>query len=91
MIVFVKAIKDSILHRLQIARGHLAKVISLVEEDAYCPEIIHQSQAVQAALSETDKIVLENHLKTCVADQIRQGKTNEVIDEVMKVLEGRRG
>jgi len=91
MIVFVKAIKDSILHRLKIAKGHLAKVISLVEEDAYCPEIIHQSQAVQAALSETDKIVLENHLKTCVADQIRQGKTNEVIDEVMKVLEGRRG
>jgi len=89
--VFVKAIKDSILHRLKIAKGHLAKVIALVEEDAYCPEIIHQSQAVQAALSETDKIVLENHLKTCVADQIRQGKTNEVIDEVMKVLEGRRG
>ena len=87
----VPAIKDSILHRLQIAKGHLSKVISLVEEDAYCPEIIHQSQAVQAALSETDKIVLENHLKTCVADQIRQGKTNEVIDEVMKVLDKRHG
>lgn len=89
--VFVSVIKNSILHRLQIAKGHLAKVISLVEEDAYCPEIIHQSQAVQAALSETDKIILENHLKTCVADQIRQGKTNEVIDEVMKVLDKRHG
>ena len=91
MIVFVITIKNSILHRLQIAKGHLAKVISLVEEGAYCPEIIHQSQAVQAALSETDKIVLENHLKTCVADQIRQGKTNEVIDEVMKVLDKHHG
>lgn len=64
----------------------MAKVITLVEGDAYCPEIIHQSQAVQAALLEVDKIILENHLKTCVADSIRQGKTNEVIDEVMKVI-----
>lgn len=87
MIVFVKAIKDSILHRLKISRGHLDKVISLVEADAYCPEVIHQSQAVQAALSEVDKIILEDHLKTCVAESIRQGKTNEVIDEVMKILE----
>lgn len=84
-------IKNSILHRLEIAKGHLAKVIALVEGDAYCPEIIHQSQAVQAALFEADKIVLENHLKTCVADSIRQGKTNEVIDEVMKVIDQRHG
>lgn len=82
-------IKDSILHRLKIAKGHLAKVIALVESNAYCPEIIHQSQAVQAALSEVDKVILENHLKTCVADSIRQGKTNEVIDEVMKVIDQR--
>ena len=84
--MFVKAIKDSILHRLKIAKGHLAKVIALIEEDAYCPEVIHQSQAVQSALSEVDKIVLENHLKTCVADQIRQGKTAAVISEVMQVI-----
>ncbi len=84
--MFVKAIKDSILHRLKIAKGHLAKVIALIEEDAYCPEVIHQSQAVQSALSEVDKIVLENHLKTCVADQIRQGKTDAVISEVMQVI-----
>jgi DNA-binding FrmR family transcriptional regulator len=73
--------------RLKIARGHLDKVIALVETGAYCPEIIHQSQAVQAALAQIDKIVLEGHLKTCVADQIKKGKTEEVINEVMKILE----
>ena len=62
------------------------KVISLVEEDGYCIDVIHQSKAVQSALYETDKVVLEDHLKTCVADQIRQGKTDEVIAEVMKVV-----
>jgi len=73
--------------RLKIARGHLDKVIALVETGAYCPEIIHQSQAVQAALAQIDKIVLEGHLKTCVADQIKKGKTEEVINEVMKIFE----
>ena len=78
-----------IVQRLKIARGHLDKVIALVEAGAYCPEIIHQSQAVQAALAQVDKIVLEGHLKTCVADQIKKGKTEEVINEVMKILEKR--
>lgn len=78
-----------VTHRLKIARGHLDKVIALVESGAYCPEVIHQSQAVQAALSQVDKIVLENHLKTCVVDQIKAGKTEAVISEVMKILEKR--
>lgn len=87
----MNSIKSSVLHRLQIAKGHLTKVIALVEEDTYCPEIIHQSQAVQSALSEIDKIVLENHLKTCVADQIRQGKTDAVISEVMRIIDKSHG
>lgn len=83
--------KSVVLHRLKIASGHLDKVISMVQGDAYCPEIIHQSQAVQSALSQTDKVILENHLKTCVADQIKQGKTQEVISEVMQILKKHRG
>lgn len=76
-----------ILHRLQIARGHLDKVIEMVKEDAYCIDIVHQSIAVQAALKKTDEVVLENHLKTCVADSIRKGNAREAIEEVMQVLE----
>lgn len=79
--------KDQILHRLQIARGHLDKVISMVESDAYCIDVVHQSIAVQAALKKTDEVVLENHLKTCVADSIRNGDSREAIDEVMQVLQ----
>ena len=82
-----KLTKGKILHRLQIAKGHLEKVISMVNEGAYCINIVHQSIAVQAALKKADEVVLENHLKTCVADSIRRGKDKEVIEEVMKVIE----
>lgn len=58
----------------------------MLEEDEYCIDIIHQSQAVQNALSEADLLILENHLKTCVVDQIRQGKTKASIEEIMKVM-----
>lgn len=79
--------KKKILHRLLIARGHLDKVISMVERDAYCIDVVHQSIAVQAALKKTDEVILENHLKTCVADSIKGGKSDEAIREVMEVLQ----
>ena len=72
---------------MKIARGHLDKVIAMVENDDYCIDVIHQSLAVQAALRETDQIVMKNHMETCVADAISKGKKDEVIDEVMKIME----
>ncbi len=79
--------QHAILHRLSIARGHLDKVIEMVTNGQYCIDVVHQSLAVQAALRETDQVVLKNHMETCVADAIQKGKKNEVIDEVMKILE----
>lgn len=76
-----------LLHRLQIARGHLDKVISMVNDDSYCIDVIHQSLAVQSALKKIDQEILKNHMETCVASEIKKGNTKEVIDEVMKVME----
>lgn len=81
------SVQDSVLHRLKIARGHLNKVIKMVETGDYCVDVIHQSMAVQAALRETDQVVLRNHMETCVADAIRKGQSRQVIEEVMKVME----
>jgi len=78
--------QERILHRLKIARGHLDKVISMVEKDEYCIDVLHQSHAIQAALRETDAVMLENHLKTCVADSIKSGSQEEAIKEVMEVF-----
>lgn len=81
------SISQSVLHRLKIARGHLNKVVKMVETGEYCVDVIHQSMAVQAALREIDHVILKNHMETCVASAIRQGKTREVVEEVMKVME----
>ena len=81
-----KDTQERVLHRLKIARGHLNKVIKMVEEGTYCIDVLHQSQAVQKALKETDNLMLENHLKTCAADAIGKGKKDEAVAEVMQVF-----
>lgn len=81
-----KDTEERILHRLKIAKGHLEKIIKMVEEDCYCIDVLHQSQAVQKALKETDNVMLENHLKTCAIDAIGKGRRNEAIQEVMEVF-----
>lgn len=81
-----KDTEERILHRLKIARGHLDKVIRMAENDEYCIDVLHQSQAVQAALKETDSVILENHLRTCVSDSIKSGNQEKAIKEVMEVF-----
>lgn len=74
------------LHRLKIARGHLDKVIAMVQNDDYCIDILTQSQAVQGQLSEVDAKILEKHLSTCVADALIKGDNKDAVDEVVKVF-----
>lgn len=81
-----KDTQERILHRLKIARGHLNKVIQMIEQDCYCINVLHQLQAVGCGLKETENLLLENHLKTCVADSIGKGKKDEAIAEVMEVF-----
>ncbi|OGH69288.1 MAG: hypothetical protein A3I29_02905 [Candidatus Magasanikbacteria bacterium RIFCSPLOWO2_02_FULL_44_11] len=77
---------ERIVHRLKISLGHLKKVISMVEDEAYCIDIIHQSKALQKALKETDQVILENHLSTCAAKAIREGKEKKAIAEIMDII-----
>lgn len=81
-----KDTQERIRHRFKIASGHLKKVLKMLEEGEYCIDVIHQSRAVQKALSEADNLVLENHLKTCAADAISSGRKDEAIAEVMNVF-----
>lgn len=81
-----KNIQERILHRLQITRGHLNKVIKMVENDEYCIDIIHQSQAIEQSLKEVDNLILENHLKSCLSNALKSGKKDEAIGEVMNVF-----
>lgn len=78
--------RDSLLNRLKTARGHLDAVVRMVEADTYCPEVMKQLSAVQGSLQHANRAVLRNHLETCVATAVRQGRTAEIIDELMDAL-----
>lgn len=75
-----------ILRRLQTIQGHLTKVITMVEDDAYCIDILNQSKAVQSALRKTDLVMLENHLRTCAVKHMKEGKTDTAVNEIMSVF-----
>lgn len=80
-----KDTKERVLHRLKIAQGHLKKVMSMVESGDYCIDVLTQAQAVASAIKETNALILENHLKTCVVDHIKKGETKNTVDEIMKI------
>ncbi len=81
-----KDTQERITHRLKIARGHLDKVIKMIETDAYCIDVLHQMQAIESGLKETGNLLLENHLKGCVADAIKNGEADKSIAEIMEVF-----
>lgn len=76
----------SLIHRLNRIEGQIRGIRRMVEEDAYCNDILIQSSAVCAAMNAFNKELLSNHIKTCVAQDIRDGK-NETIDELVATLQ----
>lgn len=79
--------KANLIHRMKIARGHLDKVISMVEKGEYCLDVIQQSQAVQNALGKVDELILENHLKTCVRNSMSSdADLDKKVAEVIEVF-----
>ena len=59
----------------------------MVENDVYCPDILIQVSAVNAALNSFNKVLLAEHLRSCVVDDIKAGKEEEAIDELVLVLQ----
>lgn len=76
----------SLIHRLNRIEGQIRGIRRMVEEDAYCNDILIQSSAVCAAMNAFNKELLSNHIKTCVAQDIRDGK-DETIDELVATLQ----
>ncbi|MGH9268367.1 MAG: metal-sensitive transcriptional regulator [Acidimicrobiales bacterium] len=77
---------NDVVNRLKTARGHLDGVIRMVDEDGYCPDIMKQLSAVQGSLERANRIVLRNHLETCVTQAMRDGRSTEIVDELMEAL-----
>lgn len=76
----------SLVHRLNRIEGQIRGIRGMVENDAYCPDILVQSAAAGAALNAFNKELLASHIRTCVVEDIRDGK-DEVIDELVATLQ----
>lgn len=76
----------SLIHRLNRIEGQIRGIKGMIEKDAYCTDILVQSSAVTAAINAFNKELLANHIKTCVANDIKNGK-DETIDELVATLQ----
>lgn len=75
-----------LIHRLNRIEGQIRGIRSMLENDAYCPDILIQASAVNAAVNAFNKELLASHIRSCVANDIRAGH-DEVIDELVATMQ----
>ena len=76
----------SLIHRLNRIEGQIKGIRKMVENDVYCTEILVQVAAANSALNGFSKELMANHIKTCVVNDIREGK-DETVDELIATLQ----
>lgn len=84
------ASKGKLVRRLKIIEGQMRGLIAMLEKDTYCIDVITQTSAVKRGLSTVEDILLENHLKGCVHEQMTSGQTGKAVNEVLKVYKLKR-
>lgn len=84
------ATKAQVIRRLKIMEGQIRGLQEMVEVDTYCIDVITQSSAIKQGLSNLEDILLENHLNSCVMQQIKEGQKNQSIEEILKVYKLKR-
>ena len=75
-----------LIHRLNRIEGQIRGIRNMLEDDAYCTDILMQSAAVNAAINAFNKELIADHIRSCVSRDIREGK-DEVIDELVVTLQ----
>ena len=77
---------QSLIHRLNRIEGQIRGIRKMLENSAYCPDILVQSGAASAALAAFNKELLASHIRSCVVQDIRNGN-DEVVDELVTTLQ----
>ena len=78
-------LQSDIQKRLNRAIGQLNGIKAMIEDNRYCGDVLMQLSASEAAIRRISEIILQDHLETCVVEQVRQGN-GEVVDEVMQLI-----
>jgi DNA-binding FrmR family transcriptional regulator len=79
--------KKDLLNRLATIKGHLKGIRKMVEDDAYCVDVLHQAYAVERALKKFEAAILEGHLNGCVPAGFKEGRDAEMIRELAELFE----
>ena len=77
--------KKRLINRLNRISGQINGLKNMLENDEYCADILTQSAAASAALNSFERVLLDEHIRTCVADNIRKGN-DEVVEELVDIL-----
>ena len=83
----MKANPNDVLKRLNYIEGHLAGIRRMIEEDKYCVDILKQTYAVRRAIEKLEALLLDGHLHGCVVEGIRDGREQQVVDELLDLYE----
>ena len=78
--------RHDLMNRLKRIEGQVRGLQRMLEEDAWCPEILTQASAVNSAVNSFCRVLLANHIRTCVSDDLRSGR-DEAVDELMETLQ----
>ncbi len=78
-------VKD-LITRLNRIEGQIRGIRGMIEEDAYCVDVLNQVNAARCSLNSFSKVLLSSHIKTCVEDDVRNG-SEEKIDELVELLQ----
>jgi DNA-binding FrmR family transcriptional regulator len=81
----MKTDKQKLIRRLRIIEGQIRGLQEMLEEGAYCIDVITQTSAVKSALSGVEDALMEGHLGSCLIHKIQNGKAKEATNEILKV------
>ena len=79
--------KKDALKRVNYIDGHLAGVRKMIEEDRYCVDVIRQTYAIRRALQKLEGILIDGHLRSCVPDAYREGRDEQMLEELKDLFE----
>jgi len=82
--------QGKILRRLKLLEGQVRGLQKMIQNDAYCIDVITQTSAVKQGLSNVEDLLLENHLSGCVLKQVAEGKASQAQKEILKVYKLKR-
>jgi DNA-binding FrmR family transcriptional regulator len=79
--------KSDALQRLATIEGHLRGIRKMIDDDAYCVDILKQTHAVKRAIDKLEDTLLQGHLSSCVPEGIREGREEQVVQELQDLFD----